>query len=300
MLYEKLYDTNPYGLIAGHPIIPEIRNGSIRAQGPFHHSILAGCFGATLLPFFFWLWKSGKSKLLGIAGMIASTAVTIASASSTPVSAYMAGIIGICFWPLRESMRKIRWGILIALLALNFMMHAPVWYLLEHIDLAGGSAGGHRAELIDNFVRHFGDWWLIGTSDNANWGFEMWDISNQYIAQGEGGGLIPFVCFIALIVLGFKKVGTARKSFAGNSENEWYLWILGVALFSNVVAFFGISYFDQTQVSWYALLAMISVATAATVLQPTTQSESALARSHFSFPPTSFPSTVRRGKIKHS
>jgi len=261
MLYEKLYDMNLYKLIAGHPIIPEIRNGSIRAQGPFHHSILAGCFGATLMPLFFWLWKSGKSKLLGIAGMLASTAIAISSASSTPVSAYIAGIIGISFWPLRKSMSKIRWGILIALLALNFAMHAPVWYLLEHIDLAGGSSGGHRAELIDNFVRHFGDWWLIGTNDNANWGFEMWDISNNYIAAGEGGGLVPFICFVAIIVLSFKMVGNARKSVGEDLPNEWYFWILGVAVFSHTVAFFGISYFDQTQVSWYALLAMIVAST---------------------------------------
>ena len=261
VLYEKIYDVNLYERIAGHPIIPEIRNGSIRAQGPFHHAILAGCFGATLLPLFFWLWKSGKSKIFGIVGMFASTAITFSSASSTPVSAYLAGILGITFWLLRKKMRAIRWGIVVGVVLLNFAMHAPVWYFLEHIDLAGGSAGEHRAELIDNFVRHFGDWWLIGTSDNANWGFEMWDISNQYIAQGEGGGLVSFVCFVAVITLSFKKIGASRKSNEGDRVNEWYFWLLGVALFSNIVAFLGISYFDQTQVSWYALLAMISVAT---------------------------------------
>jgi hypothetical protein len=261
MLYEKFLDVNLYGILAGHPIIPEIRNGSIRAQGPFHHAILAGCFGATLLPLFFWLWKSGESKFLGIAGMFASTAIAVSSASSTPVSAYLAGMLGISFWMFRKKMRLFRWGIVIGILMLNFAMHAPVWYVLEHIDLAGGSAGEHRAELIDNFVRHFGDWWLIGTSDNANWGFEMWDISNQYIAQGEGGGLVAFVCFVAVITLSFKKIGISRKSSEGDGLNEWFFWILGVALFANVVAFLGISYFDQTQFSWYLLLAMISVVT---------------------------------------
>jgi hypothetical protein len=261
MLYEKIYDVNLYARIAGQPIIPEIRNGSIRAQGPFHHAILAGCFGATLLPLFFWLWKSGKSMLVGIVGMLASTAITFSSASSTPVSAYLAGVLGIAFWLLRNKMRAIRWGIVVGILLLNFAMHAPVWYFLEHIDLAGGSAGEHRAELIDNFVRHFGDWWLIGTSDNAKWGFEMWDISNQYIAQGEGGGLVALVCFVAVITLSFKKLGASRKSNERDRAIEWYFWLLGVALFSNIVAFLGISYFDQTQVSWYALLAMISVAT---------------------------------------
>ena len=39
------------------------------------------------------------------------------------------------------------------------------------------------------------------------------------------------------------------------------MWALGSALFANMVAFLGISYFDQTMVAWYGLLAMISAAT---------------------------------------
>jgi hypothetical protein len=48
----------------------------------------------------------------------------------------------------------------------------------------------------------------------------------------------------------------------GDHDKEWYLWLLGAALFSHIVAFFGISYFDQTRVSWFALFAIIVAATA--------------------------------------
>jgi hypothetical protein len=282
VLYEKFYDVNLYGLIAGHPIIPEIRNGSIRAQGPFHHAILAGTFGATLLPLFFWLWKSGKSKLLGLIGMLASSAITFASASSTPASAYLAGILAICFWPIRGRMRMVRWGIVLAILALNMVMRAPVWWALEHVDLAGGSAGEHRAELVDNFIRHFGDWWLIGTKDNAKWGFEMWDQSNQYIADGESGGVATFICLIGVISVSFRRIGISRRSLQGDRPQEWYVWLLGAALFSHTVAFLGISYFDQTRVTWYALLAMILATTApllkARGLSPERQAETLSAK----------------------
>jgi hypothetical protein len=263
MLYEKVRDVNVYGMIAGHPIIPEIRDGSIRAQGPFHHAILAGTFGATLLPLFFWLWWSGRSRTLGIIGMIASTAITFCAASSTPVSAYLAATLGISAWPLRKYMRTLRWGLVIGVLALNFAMHAPVWWLLAHVDLAGGSAGHHRAELVDNFVNHFGDWWMIGSKDYANWGFLMKDISNQYVAEGETGGLASFICIIAVITLTFKRIGIARKLLQGQRE-EWCFWLLGAAFFSHTVAFFGISYFDQSKYAWYALLAMITAATTMT------------------------------------
>ncbi len=247
MLYEKLYQVNLYGLLTTAPIISEVRNGSIRAQGPFHHAILAGTFGATLLPLFVWLWKSRRARSLGLIGMVASTVITFTAASSTSVSAYAAAIIAICLWPLRNKMRMIRWGLAIGILMLNFAMHAPVWYALEHVDFAGGSAGPHRAELIDDFVKHFGDWWLVGTND---------------VAEGESGGLATFICFLAMLYLGFKWIGISRKSSVGNRQNQWYFWLLGTALFSHAFAFFGISYFDQTRDSWFALLAVISVATA--------------------------------------
>jgi hypothetical protein len=264
MLYEKVRGINLYGLIAGHVIIPEIREGSIRAQGPFHHAILAGTFGATLLPLFFWLWKSHESRLLGLVGIGASTAITVSSASSTPAGAYLASVVAICFWLLREKMRLVRWGIVVGVLLLNFVMHAPVWWVFAHVDLAGGSAGHQRAELIDNFVNHFGDWWLIGTKDNGSWGFLMMDVSNQYVAAGESGGLVSLICIIAVITLAFKRIGNARRVVQDRS-GEWCPWLLGSALFAHTVAFFGISYFDQTQYAWYALLAMISAVTTFTL-----------------------------------
>ena len=37
--------------------------------------------------------------------------------------------------------------------------------------------------------------------------------------------------------------------------------VLGSALFANVVAFFGVNYFDQSRIAWFALLAMVSACT---------------------------------------
>ena len=50
MLYEKFSHVNLYGFIGSHPIISEIRNGSLRAQGPFHHAILAGFSEPSVAP----------------------------------------------------------------------------------------------------------------------------------------------------------------------------------------------------------------------------------------------------------
>jgi hypothetical protein len=267
LIYEKFSGINPYGLIAGYPILPEIRNNSIRAQGPFHHAILAGTFGATLVPLFIWLCKSRGSRFLGFVGITASTAVTFSAASSTSVSAYVAAVLGIILWPLRRNMRLVRWGIVGGIITLAALMHAPVWFVLEHIDFAGGSSGQHRAMLIDNFIRHFSEWWLIGTKDYGQWGFLMMDTSNQYVAEGECGGIVSIVCIIAVLALNFRRIGRSRKA-AHSRYSEWYFWLLGTALFCHTVAFFGISYFDQTRFAWYALLAMITAATSTATSAP--------------------------------
>ena len=262
MLNEKFHNQNLFGFLGSVPLIPQNRDGAIRAQGPFEHAILAGTFGATLFPLFFLLWRNWKTKALGIAGMIAATVITFVSASSTPLLAYTGGIIGLCFWPLRKRLRLCRWGLAMLLTGLHLVMKVPVWFLIARIEVLGGNSGWHRAELIDVCVKHFFDWWLVGSKNYANWGLEMWDVGNTYVAESETGGLLALICLIGVISLSFSRLGIARKSVEGDRKKEWYLWLIGAALFAHVVAYFGITYFDQTRMSWYALLAIISATTA--------------------------------------
>lgn len=144
--------------------------------------------------------------------------------------------------------------------ALALVMKAPVWYVVARFDLIGGH-GWDRAYLIDQFVHHISDWWLLGAKDNANWGSDTWDACNQFVAEGLYGGLSTFILFIVILKRGFSMIGRARRAAEGDRQQEWLFWCLGAALFSNVVAFWGIDYFDQTRLWWSAFLAMISVAT---------------------------------------
>jgi hypothetical protein len=84
----------------------------------------------------------------------------------------------------------------------------------------------------------------------------MWDLCNQYVAIADQSGLVPLIIFVTIIVLGFKYLGRARR-LAADRKDRFLLWALSASLFANVVSFFGISYYDQTIIVWYALLAMI-------------------------------------------
>jgi cbb3-type cytochrome oxidase subunit 3 len=267
MTYELATGHNPYALLGGAHSSAYAnlmqRDNKIRAIGCFSHPILAGTFGAVLVPLFVALWWKGrKYRAIAAMGIISATVMTVACNSSTPVLGYAAGVLALCLWPLRNWMRLVRWGIAFTVVSLHLVMKAPVWHLIARIDVTGGSSSWHRFMLVDQCIRHFGDWWLVGVKDTSVWGWDMWDTANQYVGTCENSGLIPFLLFLAVLVYGFKYLGKARRAAGSDKKKAVFIWGLGAALFANVVAFFGISYFDQTIVAWYGLLALISVAVA--------------------------------------
>ena len=234
-----------------------VRDGHFRAAGPFAISILAGTFGGILFPLCLGLWwKRRIDRKYAVLGMVASILISISASSSTAMLGLVGGIVGLCFWPLRRRMRIIRWGIVGVLLSLHLYMKSPVWHLIAYIDLTGSSSSFHRYNLLNQCIIHFWDWVLVGTKSYADWGWDMYDLCNQYVFIADQSGLIPLLSFLTIIVLAFRYVGKAWRS-ALYREQRLFIWALSASLFANVVAFLGVSYFDQTIVVWYVVLAMI-------------------------------------------
>jgi hypothetical protein len=258
MLVEHFTQHN-YFSILGAPPISAIRDGAVRAEGPFVHPIIAGTIGAVLLPLFVGLWWQRKrDRLLVVLGVVTSLAMTFASSSSTPLMATAAGVFALLLWPYRSRLRIFRWAFVCLLVVLQLIMKAPVWFLISRMGGSIGGSGYHRAMLIDNFVHHFSEWWLVGTQNNANWGYDMWDVDNAFVAAGVGGGLITFVAFIAVLVYAYKRIGKSRRLARKSRKDEHLIWAIGACLFANTVGFFGIVYFDQSVLIWYSLFAMVS------------------------------------------
>jgi hypothetical protein len=265
MWNEQRTGRNVLAMFGGVPAHTVIRGDYLRSQGPFGVYLTAGCFGSTLIPLFLCLWRKSGSRIVAGVGVIAGLVITFTSHTSTAVSACVAIVIGLAMWPLREKMQWVRRGLVVMVIGLQLVMKAPVWALISRIDLVGGSTGYQRFEIIDQCIRHFWSWWLVGARDYWAWGSEddMWDQANQYVAIANTSGLLCLIFFLATIVYCFKYLGNARKAAGEKSSKAWFFWLLGVALFANLVAFLGISYFDQTFITWYALIAMIIAATGA-------------------------------------
>jgi hypothetical protein len=270
VIIEKTTSRNIFSIFGGVPEITIIRDGKLRCQGAFRHPILMGTFAATLIPLFFSLWFKNKGgKLFSMLGIICATIITFASASSGPALAYIYGIIALMAWPFRYNMRIIRWLILIALISLHMIMKAPVWFLMARLGEQIGGGGWHRAEIITQAVTHFNEWWLIGTTYTAHWmpnvlpiNPNMIDITNQFIFEGVGGGIWRMGAFIIIIIICFRELGKSNLILKDQSiDLRIFSWSLGAALFTHVMSFMSVSYFDQIIVFWYLLLAIISVFT---------------------------------------
>lgn len=239
---------------------PEIREGHIRAGGVMGAGF-EGALAGVLIPLFLWLWNEEKSRMAACAGLAGAMPMVFASHASTSWMALGGSLLGLCFWPLRKQMRLVRWGIVVTLVGLHLVMHGPVWSLIEKIDVTGGSSSYHRYMLVDNCIRHFGDWWLIGYKYYNEWGFCMFDLCDQFVAVAVTGGLITLIVFIMIYSRSFGAIGTARKHVDGDRRQEWFLWCLGSALFVNVIASFGINFTVHLTLSFFSLVACISTAT---------------------------------------
>lgn len=258
-LIESLTGYNPFSLFGGVPEHTRVRGERLRCQGAFAHPIAAGCFWASLIPLFVFMWlqRVNKGRLIFGLGVAACFLIVLFCASSTPVGATMAALVGCCFFPLRRHMRWICLSTGFLLVALHLVMKAPVWQLIARVDLVGGSTAYHRYQLINQAINRVGEWWLMGTASTSHWGHFLFDVANTYVYQAVRGGLITLVLFILVLVAAFKCVSMLWRVIEHDRPKLYLSWALGASLFTHCVSFIALNYSAQTLMILILNLAMI-------------------------------------------
>jgi hypothetical protein len=258
-LVEWTTQRNIFAVFGGVNEITMVRQDRLRCQGAYSHPILAGLFWASLLPLIAaQFWDGGRKRVLAFGAIAAALFIIFACGSSSPVTAVLFGVVGGAAFFVRYWMRWVRWGVLALLVALHLSMQAPVWHLIARIDVVGGSSGYHRFALIDGAIKHFHEWWLVGTKvGTAHWGPDTYDVTNTYVVQGILGGVWLLGLFLLVIVLAFRNAGRIWKSVANDRRELIWSWAIGVALFVHATNFLAITYFGQIDMLWYLQLAMI-------------------------------------------
>lgn len=263
MIYEQVAFHNLFSVFGGVPETPALREGKIRAFGPFTHPILAGTVGAVTLPLMIGLRRHHPTT--AFLGALVSMTIVMSSGSSGPMASALVAIVALCLWPQRFQMRYFRWGAVFIYILLNMVMKVPAYYLIGRIDIAGGSTGWHRAHLIDMALTHIGEWWATGTDHTrhwmptgVSWNENHTDITNHYIYMGVLGGLLLMFLFIAVLAKGFSFIGNRlRLEKEPSQADAFLLWALGCALFAHAASCISVSYFDQSVVFLYITLAAI-------------------------------------------
>lgn len=260
MLNEQVTGRNLFSVFGGVPWFTPLREGRLRSQGAFSHPILAGSYGASLLPLMWGLWAGSRRRLIPAAGAAAGTVITFASASSGPLMAFVAGFIAAGLWFFRRRYRQVIIAVCVSLVALQLAMSAPIWALIWRVSVVGGSKGWHRYILIDQFIRQAGEWWLVGVQSTAHWGYGLWDVTNRYVREGVDSGLASLLLFIGVMVSSYATVIRYGLDESVPRHDRILVWAVGASLFTHAVSFIGVSYFGQMMFFWYLPVAMIASA----------------------------------------
>lgn len=277
MLNEKITVHNLFSILGGADA-PEVREGKVRAFGPFGHAILAGTAGAVCLPMMIGLW--GLHRKTSFTGIVACSVIIFSSASSGPILSAAAGIFALYMWRYRHLIPRLLKLLIPGYIALDLYMKDPAYYIIARIDLTGGSTSWYRCRLIESTIEHFSEWWLIGTDYTRHW---MWvvvdwstdhtDITSHYIQMGVWGGLPLLLLFIFVLVNGFNGISKALEDQFITSPNlRFMIWTLGASLFAHTATFVSVSYFDQSFVFLYLTLAAISTMVTVSINDENTQS----------------------------
>ena len=104
MAAEHVLETNLFAAFGGASEHIYIRDGKIRAQGPFQHPILAGTVGAVCFPLMVGIWQ--RHRLVSVVGMAASAVMVFASTSSGPLMSLLLGAAALVLWKRRSWLQQ--------------------------------------------------------------------------------------------------------------------------------------------------------------------------------------------------
>ncbi len=255
--WEWVTGQNPFVVIG--TVVTQLRDGRFRCQASFPISIVMGVFWATLVPLFAGMARIDKNKILYVVAALLSIFAVISTASSTPFVTLFCALFVLSAFKLRYHVQLITKMFFLLLVALHFIMKAPVWHLISRIKIFGASTGWHRYKVINEGITNFWEWWLIGTSSTSHWDAyrRLTDVTNHYLLEGIRGGIATLVLFILILAMAFKILAF---HFQGNRHPQHQLlsWCLCASLVGHCVTFLALSYFGgQIGTLWYLLLAMV-------------------------------------------
>lgn len=253
-IIERITHVNPFSYFGSFET--GFHRGRYRCYGALQNPIILGLFWASFIPWFLAYIKAKSDIILNVTAVISSVICVILSGSSTPIVTVVAILFFFALYRCRAYGRQIALGFCFLLFGLHVVMKAPVWHLISRVSVFSGSTGWHRYYLIDQAVKYFHEWMLLGTSDTEHWGRGLHDLTNQYIFEGVIGGVVTLLVFVILLIYAVKITG-AFSLHGDNDKYKWLSWGICVSILGHCVSFFAIAYFAQIKMVLYLTFAIV-------------------------------------------
>jgi len=219
-----------------------LREGEHRCHGPFSHPIMMGLFVVAFVPLMVGWAMTGGSKFLAFAYTAASLFIAHSTRSSTPLAYLIISLMALAAYRWRRYALAFFWASAVSMVFMHFAMEKGVFHLMARVNLISGSTGWYRYYVIDQAIRHFKDWALLGVKSTLPWGVH--DLTNQYVLIGVRGGLITLVLFITLLFMCFISIGKVMKPET-KGLRDILTWSVGAGLFAHCASYMAVSYFGQ-------------------------------------------------------
>ncbi|OHB60642.1 MAG: hypothetical protein A2Y12_02885 [Planctomycetes bacterium GWF2_42_9] len=254
---EWMSGDNPFGALGRVKTV--IRDEEYRCQAAFPHSIMLGLFCSILMPLFAGFAKMSKNKILYAVSIAGLLFIIAATRSSTPILTFGAVIFFLCMYGFRKYAYTAGWAFLITAIGLHTIMNKPVWHLFARINVLGSSTGWHRFNIIDQAIKHFSQWAILGCKDTNSWGWGLGDVTNQFVLEGVRGGFISLCIFMIMLSFGLKHILNICLHERQNAK-RFMLWSIFVMMLAHCISFLGSSYFGQITMLYYMSLSITGLA----------------------------------------
>lgn len=262
---EKTTGRNFFSVFGGVPEYTPIREGRLRASGAFAHPITAGVWWAAMLPIFVSMARTLRSQLAGVSiaflGGGVSLVLAVLTASSTPIGGVFFGLLLWAVFPIRWSMVRMRWYLIVGLVGLHFVAKSGLHGLLfTRFSFVAGSTGQHRFRLIDAAISRMPEWLFVGTRSTYHWGWGLDDVTCQYVAAAVEGGIIQLALLVLLLWGAISAAWSVGATPAAAPWQKWTSWGLVVSLAVHGVCFLALTYFGEVVFLWaFSMGAAISL-----------------------------------------
>jgi len=242
--------------------VESLRWGLARAVGPFSHPIMFGACFLTFLPLV-WALRHDRGQWRHWAYFCAPILLIGALSSMSSNSWIMAMAVLFCLVmeKFKPWVKPVLILIVLGCALLQVVSTRPFYHVLASRANIVGGVWWQRVVLIDEAVKDFDKWWLLGYGGrDPEWAIRLsgghTDVNNEYILAGVEYGMAGIIGLCLVLAAAFHGLVLRYRQTNDELLHSIY-WAFGTILVGTMAVWMGVSYFGQPRLLFHAILGIL-------------------------------------------